>query len=100
MEILGWKNLLASLLWILGLAQLLATFSLIHWRAAESNKSFHQYLLKPTSRLAIASGLILFTLGLMLTVEFWLYKIGWAMLIVLSLGEAIFAWRSWSNDIE
>jgi hypothetical protein len=40
----------------------------------------------------------LFALGLMLIVEPWWYKIGWAGLIGLSAWEGLIAWRAWPSQ--
>jgi hypothetical protein len=95
---IDWLNVLYNFCWILGLALLLATFSLVHWQADGQQKPLRQGLSEPPGRLAIAAGMILFALGLLLIVEPWWYKIGWAGLIALSAWEGMSAWREWPSQ--
>jgi len=46
----------------------------------------------------VAVSMILFALGLMLIVEPWWYKIGWAGLIGLSSWQGMIAWREWPSQ--
>lgn len=95
---IDWLNVLYNFFWVLGLAVLLATFSLTHWQADRQQKSLYQDLSEPPCRLAAAAGIILLALGLMLIVEPWWYKIGWVGLIGLSSWEGIIAWRDWPSQ--
>ncbi|MBI1877581.1 MAG: hypothetical protein HYR94_05015 [Chloroflexi bacterium] len=95
---IDWLNVLYHLFWVLGLAVLLATFSLAHWQADGQQKSLRQSLSEPLCRLAVAVSIILFALGLMLIVEPWWYKIGWAGIIGLSAWEGMIAWREWPSQ--
>ena len=88
---IDWLNVLYNALWILGLAALLANLSLAHWRAGQQKKSLRQSLSKPSFRLTAAASILLFALGLMLAVEPWWYKIGWAGLMALSAREGAIA---------
>lgn len=95
---IDWLNVLYHLFWVLGLVVLLATFSLAHWQADRQEKSLRQGLSEPPCRLAVAVSMTLFALGLMLIVEPWWYKIGWAGLIGLSSWQGLIAWREWSSQ--
>lgn len=88
-----WLGLVHHALWIVGLAILLATFSLADWRAGLQKTSMRQSLWQPAYRLTIAVGIIAFALGLMFLAEALWLKIAWMGVIVLSLGEGIAAWR-------
>jgi hypothetical protein len=88
-----WLGLVQHVLWIIGLAILLATFSLAHWTAALQNKSFRQCLWQPVYRLTITAGILAFALGLMFLAEALWLRIAWMGVIVVSLGEGISAWR-------
>ena len=90
---LGWFDLIQHTLWIVGLAILLATFSLAHWRAGLQKRSLRQSLWRPAYRLAIAVGITAFALGLMFLTEVLWLKIAWMGVMVLSLGEGISAGR-------
>jgi hypothetical protein len=92
---MDWLNILYNTLWILGLAALLATFSLAHWRASWQGASLRRALSEPGFRLAVAAEIALFALGLTLLVEPWWYKIGWVGIMAFSLWEGIAAWRRW-----
>jgi hypothetical protein len=88
-----WLDLVHHALWIVGLAILLATFSLAHWTAGLQKKSLRQSLWQPAYRLTIAVGIIAFALGLMFLAEALWLKIAWVGVIVLSLLESISAGR-------
>jgi hypothetical protein len=92
---IDWLNVLYNLLWIVGLATLLATFSLAHWLAEQEEQPWPQLLAAPSFRLALATGFALFSLGLSLMVAPWWYKIGWIGLMGVSLWEGQRAWRAW-----
>jgi small-conductance mechanosensitive channel len=88
-----WSGLIQHTLWIIGLAILLATFSLAHWTASLQKRSLRQSLRQPAYRLTIAAGILAFALGLMFLAEALWLKIAWMGVIVLSLGEGISAGR-------
>ena len=94
---MGWTNLLFTVLWTLGLAVLLATLSLAHWLASRSQETLRQALMEPRFRLAMAAALLLIAMGLLLSVEPWWHKIPWAGIITLSLWQAFTAWRDWRS---
>jgi hypothetical protein len=68
---LNWFNILAHLLWILGLTLLLSSLSLAHWQALQQRRSFRQLMSESFFHLALMSGFGLFALGLILAVEPW-----------------------------
>ena len=90
---IGWLDVLSHAFWIVGLATLLATLSLVHWLAGMQDKSLRQGLSEPPSHLAIAIGILLFALGLMLIAAPWWHKIPWVGITVLSLWQGVVAWR-------
>jgi DMSO/TMAO reductase YedYZ heme-binding membrane subunit len=92
---IDWLNVLYNFLWILGLAVLLTAFSLAYWLVGLEARPLRQGLSEPPFRLAIAAGIVLFALGLMLIVTPWWYKIGWIGIIALSAWEGLAAWRDW-----
>ena len=90
---INWPYIFYNFLWIIGLALLLATFSLTHWMVEQEHKSFRQYLGEPPYRLLIAASFMLFALGLAFLSQWWGYKIGWLGVIGLSSWQGILAWQ-------
>jgi hypothetical protein len=90
---ISWSGLVQHGLWIIGLAILLATFSLAHWLAALQKRSLRHSLGQPVYRLAIAAGLLAFALGLMFLAEALWLRIAWMGVIAVSLWESVAAWR-------
>jgi hypothetical protein len=91
---MGWLNLAYHIVWILGLALMLTTFSLAHWLAGQRRQSVGPVLAEPGFRLAIASSFALFGLGLGLLVEPWWYKICWFGIVAASIWLGQSAWRT------
>jgi Zn-dependent membrane protease YugP len=87
------SRLVFHALWIIGLALLLAAFSHAQWAAGLHRRSLRKTLWRPRCRLAMAFGLILFALGLMLTATAWWLRVAWVGIILLSLWEGVAAWR-------
>ena len=94
---IDWTNLLFTALWTLGLAALLAAFSLAQWLASRSGRTLRQTLMEPSFRLAMAAAFMLVALGATLGVKPWWHKIAWAGVLALAAGEGIAAWRNWSS---
>ena len=94
-----WYYFVASSFWVLGLAALLAALSLAHWLARHSKKPFRQILFATSFRPAFFISIALVALGLLLTVESWWFKIGWAGLIAISFWEISVVIRK-SNTVE
>jgi hypothetical protein len=92
---IDWTHLLFTALWTLGLAALLATFSLAHWLIGRSDRSLHQTLMEPRFHLILAAVFVLVALGATFSVEPWWHKVVWAGVLVLSAWEGMAAWRDW-----
>ncbi len=92
---IDWANLLFTALWVLGLAALLAAFSLAHWLASRSGRTLRQTLMEPPFRLALAAAFMLVALGATFSVEPWWHKIAWAGVLALVAWEGVAAWRDW-----
>jgi hypothetical protein len=92
---IDWAKLLFTALWTLGLAALLAAFSLGHWLSSRSGRTLRQTLMEPPFRLAMAAALMLVALGATFGVEPWWHKIIWAGVLALAAWEGIAAWRDW-----
>ena len=95
---IDWVKILYHVLWIVGLASLLAAFSLAHWMAGARERSLGQILTEPHFRLATAVSILLIALGLMLIVSAWWQKIGWFGMGIVCLWEGIDAWRHWPTN--
>lgn len=90
-------SLLLTALWTLGLAALLAVFSLAHWTASRSHRTLRRTLMEPPFRLAVAAAFMLVALGATLGVEAWGHKIVWVGLLALAAWAGIAAWRDRSG---
>ena len=96
---IDWFYVFANTLWILGLAVILASLSLTHWLANLQGQSFRRALTEPRVRLVNAVGFVMFTMALTLLVGPWWYKIGWIVVLALSIWEGYLAWRDWSAQL-
>ncbi|MBI5034858.1 MAG: hypothetical protein HZB51_30405 [Chloroflexi bacterium] len=88
---IDWFGVLSAAIWILGLALLLATMSIAY--SSATDKSLLAVLGKQSYRLALTVGLVLFALGMMLSVEAWWERIGWLLVMGLGLWDGVAAWR-------
>jgi len=88
--LIDWFSVLSATLWISGLAFLLALFGLA--RAARE-RSTRQVLAQPHFRVAMMLGIVLFALGMGLSVGTWFERIGWGVVTALALWEAYSARR-------
>jgi hypothetical protein len=95
-----WTHLLFTALWTLGLAALLATFSLAHWLTSQSDRSLRQTLMEPRFRLIQAAAVMLVALGATFSVEPWWHRIVWVGVLLLSAWEGMAAWRDGSGRAE
>ena len=88
---IDWVNVFVAALWIAGLALLLSLLSLARSAREQSTR---QVLSQPASRAATAGGIALVALGMFLSIEVVWEKLGWAIVILLSLWEGVTAWQS------
>ena len=89
---IDWFSVLVAAIWIMGLALLLATVSIGYFFA--SDKSLKQVLSEPQYRWALTIGLILFALGMTLSVDAWWERVGWLLVIALALWDGVANWRT------
>jgi hypothetical protein len=82
--VIDWFGVIAATFWIAGLALLLA---LLGFARASRDQSTRQVLSQPAFRVAIAGGLALFALGMCLAIGNWIERVGWLVVIALSLWE-------------
>jgi len=83
--LIDWFSVLSATLWISGLAFLLALFG---FARASRKHSTRQMLAQPHFRVAMMLGIVLFALGMGLSVEMWFERIGWGVVTALALWEA------------
>ena len=95
---ISWTRLVGSALWICGLAVCLATLSMAHYRARTGEDRLRDRLRGPSSRLAIAVGLILLCAGLLLTSDVWWEKGIWGLGAALLIYWAARLWRRRGAD--
>jgi hypothetical protein len=93
--VIDWFGVASAALWIFGLAILLAVVSIAYGLGAGGDASVRQILGQPSCRVAMASGLALFALGMFLSVDTGWEKVGWATAALLIIWEGIEAWQSW-----
>ena len=92
---IDWLTLVTHAFWIVGLATVLATFSLVRWWADLRYRSLREMLSNAPARLALATGFGLFGLGLLLAVEPLTYKLSWGVFCLYAIWEGFSAGRSW-----
>ncbi len=90
MTLIDWFSVLSATLWISGLAFLLALFG---FARVAREKSARQVLAQPHFRVATMLGIVLFALGMGLSVGTWFERIGWGVVTALALWEAYSARR-------
>jgi hypothetical protein len=81
---LDWLGIFAAGMWIAGLALLLALLSLAR---SFRPQPIHLVLAQPAFRAAIAGGIALFAIGMCLTVGSWFERVGWLVVVLLSLWQ-------------
>jgi hypothetical protein len=81
---IDWLAVLAAALWILGLALLLA---LLGFGRSSPDQSMSQFLAQPVFHALAVGALILFAIGMGLTVDSWLERVGWLVVGLLGLWE-------------
>ena len=91
---IDWLNVLFNLLWVLGLALILAALSYADWLAHVRGLRTRQLLGTPTFRFCLSAGLGLVSLGLLLLSRGWLERLLWAGLVL------VLAWCAWSLQRE
>ena len=97
-ELIDWYTVGVSTLWIVGLAQLLATLSFAHGLTVGQAKSMRQILSELPFRLSITAGIVLFALGMLLSAEAIWEKIGWGVVIALAVWDGVVGWRAARAD--
>jgi hypothetical protein len=84
---IDWFSVFSAALWISGLALALALFGFARMSQEQSTR---QVLAQPHFRIGLMFALALFALGMSLSVGTWFERVGWGVVVVLSL------WEAWS----
>ncbi len=97
---IDWFAVISAAIWILGLAILLAAFSIAYDTAARQHGLLRNILAQPAFRSSLVVGAGLFSLGLTLTVTTWWEKLGWIFVLILILADGVSVYRSWRHTNE
>lgn len=85
----NWWTLVTNLLWILGCALVLATFSYASWEAWIHHEKLRSVLARPKAQNALDAGVILFSLGLAGSSEK-IWEAGfWLLMAIIFLGLVV-----------
>lgn len=82
---IDWINFGSNILWIMGLALALATFSYASWASSMHNEKFISWIKKGNTQISLNIAGVLFSLGLTATSETLLGMVLWLFLAVLFL---------------
>jgi hypothetical protein len=88
---INWLQVFFNLLWLLGLALILAAFSYTNWLAHARGVRTRQLLGTLTFQRPFSIGMGLISLGLFFLSRGWLEHVLWAAFTLL------FAWQSWGT---
>ena len=99
MNLTGWYGLVGNTLWICGLAVLLATLSMLHFKARVVGERLRDRLGDRESQMAIAVGQILFCGGLLLISDTWWEQGIWAACGVLGIVWLVRLWGQFDADV-
>lgn len=88
---LDWWLLVRGVLWIMGLALMVAVWSYARWWAGQRGLSLRRAVGLPLFAVPCCAGLALFSLGLALSARTWWETAAWAILAVLSLTQAAYS---------
>jgi len=91
---IDWWGILGHALWVSGLALALAVLSLADYQAHREGVRLRTVLGQPGLQSALAPGLVLFCLGLLVASAAWWQRLAWGLLTLLFAGQAAWLWRS------
>ena len=94
LDLIDWGAVGAASLWITGLAIVLACLGFADYRRATMGLKMRAVLGEPTYQLAVNAGLALFCLGLLASSRTWWEATIWALLSLVFLAYAVWAWRA------
>ncbi len=83
---IDWFEVVKSALWIVGLATLL---TLLGFARSFAHRSSREMLSTPTFRVVVAFGIAMFGIGVGLSSESWFERVGWIVIVLLSLWDGV-----------
>jgi hypothetical protein len=92
LDLIDWRLVGFSALWLSGLSAILAAFSFGDYTASQRHLRTREVLSWPGYQVAFNGGLVLFCLGLMGRAQMWWQQGLWA---VLALGFSYQTWSAW-----
>jgi hypothetical protein len=96
---IDWWGLFANTLWVVGLAIVLAAFSMAHYRARSRQVPLRQRLQGSGFQFPFCIGTILFGLGLLVSGQNWWEKVIGGLVALVFVVEAIRLWKCRSIDL-
>lgn len=81
---IDWWGVFYNALWILGLALMLAVFSMATFRASQAGRRLGDELAAPALQVPLLAGLLLFCLGLLLAGRSWWERLLWGALALIT----------------
>jgi len=98
LDLIDWRMVGFSSLWIMGLAVILAVLSFADYHAKAKGNRFRDELRTPIYQAWINVGLTLFCLGLLGSSDAWWESVLWGLLAVAFLVFCISSFRAWRKD--
>ena len=98
MNLTSWYGLAGHVLWICGVAVLLATLSMVRFDARAAGDRLRHRLREREPRMAMAVGLILFCAGLLLSSDAWWHRVIWGVCVVLAMAWLVRVWGRFGAD--
>jgi len=89
---IDWSSTVVNMLWILGLAVILAVVSYYRWQAGGA---LRQACSDAAFQISLAAGVGLFGVGMAAVADSWWRRGLWGALALLALGQGWQATRSW-----
>jgi ABC-type nickel/cobalt efflux system permease component RcnA len=96
---IDWWGLVSNLLWVVGLAIVLAAFSMAHYRARTGQVRLRQWLRGAGFQFPFCIGIILVGLGVALSGQEWWEKIIGGLVALAFVVEALRLWRRQPTDL-
>ncbi|MBI4772251.1 MAG: hypothetical protein HY784_17970 [Chloroflexi bacterium] len=92
-SLIDWRMVGFSALWILGLAIVLAAFSMADYRAGVERRKLRSVLGEPGSQGALNLGMTLFSAGLVYSGRAWWERAVWGLLALAFAAQAAVSFR-------
>jgi hypothetical protein len=98
LDLINWKMVSFSSLWIIGLAVILAVFGFVDYHAKVSGSRFRDQLRKPNYQAWVNVGLALFCFGLLGSAKALWEAILWGILAIAFIVFGISSFRAWKRS--